>query len=372
MMTFTQIVTRVCNRLNKNVNDTTVTARIKNHINDACQEKWHSYAWSFRWREYPLVLSPFIQGITGGAVSASLTATNGSQTVTSSSTPFLNPAHLGQWLRFTADTTQAWYRIIKVNSTSNVTIEPAYQGTSGSSKAYQLSPTDYDLPLDLSDLGRLKITIDSRPLEIQHQLMQDGYFQPPLSAGVPYGASLYTEDFTKTSYSTGTITGTLNTNTLTGVGTAWLANVLPGDEISGITGDANTYRVWSVQSDTSLTLYNFLTTAPSAASYTSSRQFQTIIRLQPCPDLPYVCFAKGLRRYNPLVNDADTNELLLRFPFAVVEAAVWREASSSPDTREDSLYMKSEKMWDEAKSQDTEILAQTNYQPIFDARQGYR
>jgi hypothetical protein len=200
MMTFTNIVTRVCNRLNKNVNDTTVTARIKNHINDACQEKWHSYAWSFRWREYPLVLSPQVTGST-------LTATNGSQTVTATDTPFISGTHLGQWLRFTADSTQSWYRIIKVVSTSNVTIEPAYQGTTGGTKLYQLCPTDYDLPTDLSDLGRVKITIDSRPLEIQHQLMQDGYFQPPLSAGVPYGVSLYTEDFTKTTYSTGTVTG---------------------------------------------------------------------------------------------------------------------------------------------------------------------
>lgn len=365
MMTFTQIVTRVCNRLNKNVNDSTVTTRIKNHINDACQEKWHSYAWSFRWREYPLVLSPQVSGST-------LTATNGSQTVTASNTPFLAAAHLGQWLRFTADTTQAWYRIIKVNSTSNVTVEPAYQGTTGGTKQFQLCPTDYDLPMDLSDIGRIKITIDSRPLQIQHQLMQDGYFQPPLSQGTPYGVSLYTQDYTKYTYTTGTITGTSGTNTLTGSGTSWLTNVLPGDELSGITADSNTYRVWSVQSDTSLTLYNFLTTSPSGASYTASRQFQTIVRFQPCPDQPYVAFSKGLRRYNPLVNDADTNEFLLRFPFAVIESAVWREASSSPDSREDSLYMKSEKLWEEAQSQDTEILPQTNFQPIYDARFGYR
>ena len=365
MMTFTQIVTRVCNRMNKNVNDSTVTARIKNHINDACQEKWFGYAWSFRWREYPLVLSPQVAGST-------LTATNGSQTVTASDTPFISAVHLGQWLRFTADSTQSWYRIIKVTSTANVTIEPAYQGTTGSSKTYQLCPTDYDLPMDLSDLGRVKITIDSRPLEIQHQLIQDGYFQPPLSAGVPYGVSLYTQDYTKTTYSTGTITGTSGTNTITGSGTAWLTNILPGDEISGITGDSNTYRVWSVQSDTSLTLYNFLTTSPSGASYTAARQFQTIVRFQPCPDKAYVAFAKGLRRYNPLVNDSDTNELLMRFSNAVIESAVWREASSSPDQREDSLYTKSEKMWLEAQSQDTEILPQTNYQPIFDSRFGYR
>lgn len=363
-MIFSTAIDRVCNRLNKNSTDTTVRARIGNHINDAMQEKWHQYAWSFRWAEYPLTLSPQVSGST-------LTATNGSQTVTASNTPFLS-VHLNQWLQFTGDATQSWYRILKVVSTSQVTIEPAYQGTTGSAKLFLLCTTDYDLPTDLSDLGRVKITIDSRPLPIQHQLQQDGYYQPPLSTGVPYGVSLFKEDWTKTTYTTGTVSGTSGTNTLTGSGTGWLTGILPGDEISGITGDGNTYKVQSVQSDTSLTLYNFLSTSPSGASYTAARQFQAIVRFQPCPDKSYVCFVKGLRRYNDMINPSDTNELLLRFPFAVIESAVWREASSSPDSREDALYMKSEQMWQEAMAQDTEILPQTNWQPIWNPRQNYR
>ena len=368
MMTLNDIVIRVCNRLNKNPNDVNVTARIKNEINDACQEKWESYAWSFRFHEYPLVLSPQLQSTVGGT--STLTATNGSQTVTSTDAPFLS-IHLNQWLRFTADATQSWYRIVKIVSTSQITIEPAYQGTTGGTKQYQLSVTDYDLPIEITDLGRVKITIDSRALEPQHQFQQDGYFQPPLSSGVPYGVSLFSQDYTTTTYSTGTITGTSGQNTLTGSGTAWLANVLPGDEISGITGDANTYRVQSVQSDTALTLYNYLLTSPSVASYTSKRQYQIIARFQPAPDKAYVCFVKGLRRYNPLINNSDTNELILRFPFAVIEATVWREASSSPDSREDSLYMKSEKMWTQAQGDDALIIPMTNYAPIFNPRAGY-
>lgn len=368
MMTLTNIITRVCSRLNKNVNDTTVTARITNHINDACQEKWLNYQWSFRWREYPIVLSP---QVTDTSSSSTLTATNGSPTVTSTGTPFLSARHVGQWLRFTTDSIQNWYRIITVNSTSSITVEPAYQGTSGGSKAFQLVVTDYDLPLDITDLGKLKITYSGAPLEVQHNMQMDGYFQPPLSAGYPYGVALYINDFTAATYSTGTLTSVVNTNTLTGSGTAWLSNVLPGDEIV-LTGDTNTYRVQSVTSDTSLALYNKVTLSLAGVAYTVTRQYQQKIRVQPAPDQAYVCFAKGLRNYNPLINSADTNEFLLRFPYAVIEAAVWREASSSPDSREDSLYMKSEKLWAQAQSDDTEILPQTNYAPIFDARNFYR
>lgn len=368
MLNLTQAVTRVANRLNKNVNDTTVTTRLKNHLNDAMQEKWLGYSWSFRWHEYPLVLSP---QVTDTSSSSTLTATNGSQSVTSTGTPFISVTHVGAWLRFMGDTYQSWYRIVAVNSTSSVTIEPAYQGTSGSLKTFQLCKTDYNLPTELSNLGYVKITYNGLPLKIQHQVQLDGFFQPPLSVGPPYAAALLSQDFTSTTYTTGTVTGTINTNTLTGSSTAWLANIQPGDEIV-ISGDTTTYRVQSVQSDTSLTLYNKLAAAAAGATYTMTRQFTNLMRVQPCPDQAYVCFLRGLRGYSPLTNDADTNELLMRFPFAVIEAAVWREASSSPDQRENALFQKSEMMWQEAQSQDTEILPQVNYAPIWDSRFGYR
>src|SRR5687767_9967620 len=124
----TQAVTRVCRRLNKNPNDLVVYARILNHINDACQEKWMGYAWSFRYREYPLVTSARV-------TSGTMTATNGSGSISASGTPFDSSIHVGAWLQFTGDATEAWYRIKTVSSTSAAIIEPVYQGTTGSGKA---------------------------------------------------------------------------------------------------------------------------------------------------------------------------------------------------------------------------------------------
>lgn len=360
MLTLTQGVSRVCARLNKNSNDAIVATRIKNHFNDAMQEKWHGYAWSFRWRDYPLV--------TRGMVSSgTLTATSASQTVTASGTPFDTTLDKGAWLRFLTDTTPAWYRVVTVNSTSSITIEPSYQGTTGGSKTYNLCKTDYLLPTEVSDIARLKIMVNNRPLFPSHNLQSDGYYQPPLSVGPPYNWALFNQDQVLTSYSTGTVTGTINTLTLTGSSTVWLANVQPGDEIV-ISGDTNTYKVQAVNSDTSITLYNNLVVAPSGATYTATRQYGKVLRVQPCPDQAYVCFVKGLRAYAPLVNTADTNELMVRYPAAVIESVVWREASSTPDPREDSLYMKAEKLWATAMGEDEAIVAPGNYAPIYDPR----
>jgi hypothetical protein len=359
MLTLTTAISRVASRLNKNANDTNVAARIKNHINDGCLEKWHDYAWSFRYREYPLVLSPRV-------TSGTMTATNGSRSITASGTPFDTSLHVGAWIRFTGDTIQAWYRIQAVASTSTATIEPAYQGSTAGSKAYELCKTDYLLPTELTDLSSVYVTYDGSTIVPSHK-DQMRYDFPPLTNGSPLDISILNQDQTYSTYTTGTLSGSINTTTLTGVGTAWMANVTPGDEIV-ISGDSNTYRVQKVNSDTSITLYNNLVSAASGLSYTISRQFGKMLRIWPCADTAYVVFVNGLRSYAPLVNNADTNELLVRYPHAVQEAAIWREAGSSPDPREDSLYQKSEIMWATAKGQDELLVPQKNYSPIWNPR----
>ena len=361
MMTLTQAISRVCSRLNKSSSDLSVAARIKNHINDACMEKYLGYQWSFRWREYALVLAPMV-------TTGTLTATNGSNTVTASGTPFNSAIHVGAWLRFTADSPEAIYRVTSVTSTSAVLIDPAYQGTTGASKAYQLMKTDYLLPSELVDIGQLKLTYGQRPVPIRHQLMSDKYYQPPVSQGTPVEASVFNHEQRLMTYSTGTVSGSSGSVTLTGAGTSWLGNVFPGDEIT-INGDTNVYKVYNVDSDTQITLYEKLTAAVAAlTTYTASRQFGHILRVTPCPDNPYVCLIKGLRDYAPLINNADTCELLARYPHAVIESAVWREAGSSPDPREDSLYMRSEMMWAKAQGEDEALIPASNRNPIFNPR----
>jgi hypothetical protein len=358
-MTLTQAVSRVTARLNKNANDTTVATRIKNHINDACQEKWHAYAWSFRYRDYPLVLTPQV-------TSGTMTATNGSTSITASGTPFLS-AHVGAWIQFTGDTTEAWYRVRTVSTSSTAIIEPAYQGTTGSGKAYELSQTDYLLPTELSDTASILVSYGRVSIRPEHQTQTDIGDYPPTAVGGPVRATILRQEQVQATYTTGTVSGSANSATLTGVGTAWLANVKEGDAIT-LNGDTTIYTVYKVDSDTQITLYNLLVGAVSGVTYSVSRQFGKILRLLPVADRAHVAFVKGLRNYAPLVNNSDTNELLHRYPSAVIESVVWREASSSPDPREDSLYQKSEMMWARAQGEDEALFPAHNYNPIFNPR----
>ena len=74
MSNLNDIVTRVCTRLNKNVNDSAVTTRIKNWINETCQENWDGFQWSFRYKEY---LLPLVADINSNSTKGyTVTATN--------------------------------------------------------------------------------------------------------------------------------------------------------------------------------------------------------------------------------------------------------------------------------------------------------
>lgn len=361
-MTLLQAIARVATRLNKGgssgtVTDTLVKSRIKNYINDVCQEKWHAYPWSFRYKEYPIVLNPVVN-------SGTLTATNGSRAITASGTPFDSSIHVGAWLRFTGDTGPDWYRIQTVNSTSTATIEPAYQGTTGGSKAYELYKTDFLLPTELNDVAMAYIGGYTAQIPVSHQLQSAMHMYSTILTGWPTNVTIFNQSQVETTYATGTLSGTINTTTLTGSGTAWLSNVKEGDAVV-INGGTETYTVYKVNSDTSLDLYQKITAAASGVSYSISRQFGKILRVNSVPETARVMFIKGLRNYNTLYNDSDTNELLARFPFAVIEGAVWREASSSPDPREDSLYQKSEIMWANAMGEDEKMFPQSNRGPIW-------
>jgi len=363
MLNLTQAVYRVSARLNKNAGDSTVYARIRNHINDACLEKWHGYAWSFRFREYPLVLTPTV-------TAGTMTATNGSKTFTASGTPFDSTIHVGAWIYFPTETLQAYYRIQTVSSTSVAIIEPAYQGTTAADKTYRLIRSDYTLPSELSDVSQLNITSSNRALRITHQASSGFTAMFPISSGVPVEGMIFNQDSLGTSYTTGTVSGTINTQTLTGVGTAWLTNITPGEDIL-INGDTNTYTVRSVSTDTSLTLYQKLMATATSATYTATDLYGKVLRLTGSPDQAYVLFLKGLRQYVPMINTADSNELLYRYPHAVIESAIWREAGSSPDDREDGLYMRAERMWLQAQSEDEALFPVSNDRPIFNARETF-
>lgn len=361
MATLLEIATAVAGRTNKNITDATTKARLYRHINAAAQQQWDGFEWSFRSRDYSLALLPDV-------TSGTMTATNGSQTITASGTPFNTSAHVGAWIRFTGDNPQNLYKVIAVASTSSATIVPAYQGTTASGKTYELKKTDYLFPSELLDIVKdgVKLGPYSTPLDVSYSANYS--VLPPNVRGVPSNAVLFEPDFTGSTYTTGTVTISINTNTLVGVGTSWLANVTPGDSITIGSTDTNVYTVYSVNSDTSITLYQKVTLAASTLTYSIARQFGRYIRFTPSPDMAYNVIIVGLRKYARLINDNDVNMFTYRYASQLEEDAIRRELGASPDPRETNTFQIADSFWASAKAEDQSLTSRSQTGSVYNMR----
>lgn len=325
-MILSEAITRVADDSKNDSSVSGVSERITREINRVCNDVWDGYAWTFRYRTYRIVMETDYE-------TGSVTATNGSRTITGSGTTF-ESKHEGWYIYFKADSPLNWYKINNFTSTSQIELDVPYQGTTGSSKEYVLRKFDYILPTEIWDIEHMTASSDRIPMQILFGSQLSLVVPTPLYKGYPRAMAIYESDSKATTYSTGTVTGTVATTTLTGSGTSWLANVFPGDKVT--IGDYD-YRVRNVDTDTSLELYNYQQVASSGASYTITRQFGRKARIQwPASD-PVTIEIRGLRKYVSLVNDNDTNELLYRYPGAVLSKVSALELKSKDDRRRREL-----------------------------------
>lgn len=352
-MDFLACRTRIADDTNTNLS--IAGDRIGREVNRVCSQEWNGFRWSFRWRNYRIVTDIDVTG--------TVSAVNGSRTITG--TGFL-PTQTNWHIVFTQDSIQNWYKVSYTSSTQ-LELDVPYQGTSGS-RSFILRHFDYILPTEPWDLGSVIVTSDNKPLTILEPSSMDLMSPIPLSSGVPEAVSIYSSDTIQTVYSTGTVSGTIDTNILTGSATSWLSNVYPGDLV---TIGSYKYTVYKVDSDTQITLYNKqkITSAVST-TYTIAREFGRILRVMWPSAYAYTLDIRALRIYNDLVNDSDTNELLYRFPNAVVLKTSAMELKQQNDVRSQSLMAEAEIAWMKARADDDSLTSREAVAPIYSYRLG--
>lgn len=356
-MILSELITRVADDGNVNSSITSVYNRLVREVNRVCQEIWEGRAWSFRWRNYRIVTD--VDYTTG-----TVTATNASRTITGSGTAF-SSSHVGWHIQFPADSVGNWYKVRAYTSATQLELDVAFQGTTGSSKSYILRHFDYVLPTEPWDFGSLVVTADNRPVTILDPMSLDIVGPVPLTSGYPSAVSIYGSDSVPTTYTTGTLSGTINTNTLTGVGTSWLANVYPGDLI---TIGSYAYTIRSVDSDTGITLYNYQQVTSTTATYTITRQFGRIMRILWPSTYNYTLDIRALRKYAPLVNTSDTNEILYRFPNALILKTAALELKQQNDNRSQLLEKDAEIALLRARGDDDALTTKVAVNPIYTYR----
>ena len=283
---------------------------------------------------YVTTVAPYTTG--------TVTATNDSTTITGASTIF-TAAMIGRKIRVGSDT--AWYRISAFVSTTEVTLESVYQGTTGSLQTYSIYKDEYKLPADMDTYKVMRQIENNQSLIDLENTAFDLAVPVPNSAGDPAysilgGSKLDT-------YTTGTITVTVGSTTITGLSTAW-TSVEGLDRGSKLTVGSVVYTVRSIDSATQITVYESPTVAASASTYSISLD-NFIIQFHPYPDSIQNIYFKYQRLPFPLISDQDVPDLPDQWHHILVTAGeiwAWQVKDKTESKIKEALFAQQvQEMW---------------------------
>lgn len=256
------------------------------------------------------------------------TVTKDSRTVTFSGST-ITSAMVGRY--FKAAGSSRWYRINYFVSSSEVTLDQPIQEDSGSGKTFSIWKRFYRLPSEVRRLTYFSDWANDGKLE-ETTTQRLSAKETDLSVtGTPEEFILYGADEYATDYTTGTVTGTKDTNVLTGSGTSWLDNVEAGDIIEA---SSQVLRVKRVESNTRIILLNYLTADLSANTYTARKDANLTVQLFENPSaatiVPYI-YQK--RAYDMVNEDYDRPELPEEFDLAILDGAFAMRLGELKDDR---------------------------------------
>lgn len=268
--------------------------------------------WPSQYREGWLPLSPLVN-------TGTVTVTLGSRTVSGSSTTWVTENVTSDYKFRGPD--GAYYKIASVVSETELLLVQPYQSPTASAQGYLIWKDEYVVyPEAISLGGFVDYQLQGVMSEAWPRNMKDSF---PLPV-VPELPSVYTVVGRKTSstrYSTGTLSGSINDNMISGSGTAWLANIQPGYEIT-IAGV--NYNVRAVYSDTSIELYQRLVATASSATYTAVGRNALMVRFQAPTNQRIVHYWYWAKDY-PMNNDNDQDWVMEIYPEVITLGAVVKD-----------------------------------------------
>lgn len=264
-----------------------------------------------------------------------VTVTNGSKTITGLLTVFTS-AMVGRKIRIAGDI--AYYRIAVFVSATEITLEAPYQGNLTSGNTYSIFKDEYRLPADL-DVYKVMRQIENGVAMVGIEPSAFDIYEPsPQSQGSPSfefiaGTELDT-------YTTGTISGSINASVLTGVGTSW-TGVEGLGKGSRMTIGSVVYTIKSVDSDLQITLYEKLSTAVAALTTYTIHLDNYIIQIYEIPDSVENIYFRYQRIPYPLINDEDIPDLPEKYHYILITAGLiwaWMTKDKDEATKQEALF----------------------------------
>ncbi len=262
--------------------------------------------WDSNYREGWLPLAPLYQDGTS-------TFTLNSRNVTGTSTLYTSTMK-GRKIK---GPDGSYYKIASVSTSTLLYLTQPYQGATATINT-NIWKDEYRLFPEVLTLGSfVDYMLNGSMQETWPRNMADSFPNPSLVA-VPDTFTVIGRDGLTASYSTGTVSATVNTNVWTGLGTSWLDNVEPG---MLFTVGAYTYTVKRVNSDTELETYQLAVVVASAASYSVIGKNALIVRFKLPTDqrvVHYSYWAKDVSYFN----DNDEDWVCEMFPKVLIDGVL--------------------------------------------------
>ena len=227
-------------------------ALVKRLINEAVAVVASTHEWPELWdRSFFTTVAAYTTG--------TVAVTEGLTTVTGTGTTF-TAAMVGRKFRAGSDT--AYYVIAAFVSTTEVTLEAAYQGTTATGATYSIYQDEYRLLADVDQVKLLRQLQNGVALISTHPSAFDLELPAPSSMG-PASYSIFVGT-KKDTYSTGTVSMSVG-RTLLGSSTAWTTPQGLGRGTKLQIGSL-VFTVRSVDNATQITTYEAAATAISAST----------------------------------------------------------------------------------------------------------
>lgn len=304
-MTRLDIATQVTNISNVQ----SQTALVNFSIQVALNRVHQSFDWPYYMQSY--VLNTVATYTTGTAQ-----VTNGSSIVTGVGTTFTS-SMVGRKFRHSNES--SYYYILSYQSVTQITLKSPYQGaTDSTGSSYTIYKDEYRLAPDV-DKYKKSIQIQNG-VAIQDIPITtfDNIFPTPQSYADPNLAMMIGTKLD--TYSTGTVSATIATKVITGVGTSW-TTVEGLGRLSDILVGTNRYTVKSVDSDTQITVYENIVSTVSTNTYTITLN-NLVLQYYPVPNIQENIYYRAFRVPDVLANDYDIPDMPHSFHWLLVYGAL--------------------------------------------------
>jgi len=257
-----------------------------------------------------------------------VTATNASRTIAGSGTTFTS-AMVGRKFKLASD--QSIYIITRFVSTTSIQIDRAFQGTTAGTLNYDIFEDQYDMPADFHADIIMSNPNSSGGLEKEGVWDLTNEFPNNSSFGTPQRYTI--ESFKSREGAVTTLTGTITFNdasrSVTGSGSSFTTELVPGDMIrhvvtfvSGTEAGTLWREVDSIASDTALTLKQAWN-GTTGTSTTSQRQDGWLrVRLHPIPDDEILHTLKYIRQLPDLADMTNIPEMPDLYHPAIIDGAL--------------------------------------------------